>query len=492
MGLRLVKNKSKTSFKKTEAGLIPLDWEIYECADVFDFLKTGSSSRSKLSDGGQVYYIHYGDIHSKWDNRLDFGKDDIPKISEAIVSTLPKLKEGDLIIADASEDYEGIGASIEIKNIGDKKAVAGLHTILLRAKENKIVDGYKAYLTKIKPVKDRLIKIATGTTVYGVSKTQLKKVLVPIPSSSFEQEKIAEALSDVDELIQNLDKLIQKKKLIKKGVMQELLSGNKRLPCFQNNSNGKVNCDFGKIPDDWCLKTLDEVTVPSGLIRGPFGGTLKKKFFVSKGYKIYEQKNAIRKSSTDGDYFIRHEKFVQLKRFEVFPNDFIVSCSGTIGEIYQIPFNAQKGIINQALLIIRLNHEEIDEEYFYQYFSWSRFQERVIDNTQGGAMKNLIGMSEFRSTLIPTPPTIEEQKAIAKVLRDIDDEINTLETNLTKYQQIKSGMMQELLTGKTRLVSKQKVISEKTEEKSKNKTHNWAINEAVVISTLVHKLGSEA
>ena len=154
---------------------------------------------------------------------------------------------------------------------------------------------------------------------------------------------------------------------------------------------GFKNTEVGVIPEDWDVKSIEELCVPSGLVRGPFGGALKKEFFVTYGYKVYEQKNAIYSDVTLGRYYIDSLKFNELRRFELKEGDFIISCSGTIGKICQIPKNFEKGIINQALLKLTLNCEQNSDKYFLQYFRWNNFQANIIDSTQGGAMKNLIG-----------------------------------------------------------------------------------------------------
>lgn len=199
-------------------------------------------------------------------------------------------------------------------------------------------------------------------------------------------------------------------------------------------------------PIDWVEKSIESVVVKSGLIRGPFGGALKKEFFVKNGYKVYEQKNAIYKSVEIGNYFVDEKKFKELRRFEIFENDFILSCSGTIGRIYKIPKVFQKGIINQALLIIRIDNSISDYNYFIHQFSSDPIQKKVVDDTQGGAMKNLVGMSDFKKARIPYPPTIEEQKFIATALTDVDELISGLEKLISKKKDIKRGAMQQLLT----------------------------------------------
>lgn len=205
-----------------------------------------------------------------------------------------------------------------------------------------------------------------------------------------------------------------------------------------------------KLPSDWSLTHLEDMCIPKGLVRGPFGGALKKEFFVELGYKVYEQKNAIYRDMALGDYFVDEKLFSSLKRFAVKPKDFIVSCSGTIGRIFQIPDNAKEGIINQALLKITTNKSIVDDGYFFQYFDWDRFQSKIIDNTQGGAMQNLVGMEIFRKTEIPLPP-LPEQKAIAEVLSTADAAIHATEKLIAQKELRKKWLMQQLLTGKKRL-----------------------------------------
>ena len=209
--------------------------------------------------------------------------------------------------------------------------------------------------------------------------------------------------------------------------------------------------EVGMIPRDWEVKTLEEVCQNQGIVRGPFGGALKKEMFVSSGYKVYEQKNAIYKRVDLGQYFVDASKYREMARFSIKPGDFIVSCSGTIGKIFKIPKKAPEGIINQALLKLSADEGKISSDYFITYFECDHFQSAIIDDTQGGAMKNLVGMDKFRKSLFILPPTIEEQQRIANVLSDVDTLINNLEKLIAKKKNIKQGAMQQLLTGKQRL-----------------------------------------
>ncbi|MDC4825536.1 restriction endonuclease subunit S, partial [Acinetobacter baumannii] len=131
-------------------------------------------------------------------------------------------------------------------------------------------------------------------------------------------------------------------------------------------------------------------------------------------------------------------------------DDLILSCSGTIGKIYRIPSNFEKGVINQALLIIRINQTIIDLDYFEHYFNRQDFQTSIIDDTQGGAMKNLVGMPIFKKKIIYCPD-MNKQKEISKILNNLDLDIDSIDKKLDKAKKLKQGMMQKLLTGEIRL-----------------------------------------
>lgn len=214
---------------------------------------------------------------------------------------------------------------------------------------------------------------------------------------------------------------------------------------------GYKQTDLGVIPEYWHIRQLVDICMPQGIVRGPFGGTLKKDTFVTSGFKVYEQRNAIYKSSEMGSYFINQSKYAEMHRFRVSPGDFIISCSGTIGRIFQIPPNAPQGVINQALLKLTINDEVVHDRYFHILFEWDEFQIKIIDSTQGGAMKNLVGMDVFKTIPVVLPP-LSEQRAIAEVLSDVDRLLNALETLIAKKRAIKQATMQQLLMGRTRLM----------------------------------------
>ena len=203
-------------------------WKVKKLRKVFKFLKTANNSRADLLQDGEFEYIHYGDIHTKWNSFLDCSKNILPFIPNEKIKSVPFLQEGDLIIADASEDYEGLGACIEIKSIGNRKIVAGLHTMLLRGDKEIILDGFKGYFRNFHGVKEALIASSTGVSVYGISKSKLKNIEIKIPTKET-QTRIAQILSDMDAEIEALENKLNKYKMIKQGMMQNLLTGRIRL-----------------------------------------------------------------------------------------------------------------------------------------------------------------------------------------------------------------------------------------------------------------------
>ncbi len=196
---------------------------------------------------------------------------------------------------------------------------------------------------------------------------------------------------------------------------------------------------------EWKKYELEELMEKSGIVRGPFGGMLKKEIFVDKGYKVYEQKNAINSNYVDGRYYVTKEKYNELSRFKVRKNDFIVSCSGTIGKIYKIPEDAPQGIINQALLKLTINTKILDIDFFEQYFKWERFQDKITENSQGGAIKNLVGMKTFRKIELLIP-SLKEQKKIAEILSSWDDKINGLIKLIDVQEIYREAVVKSLIT----------------------------------------------
>jgi len=399
----------KKEYKQTKIGVIPKDWDVISYGDAFDFLSTASYSRANLSDNGEVLYIHYGDIHTTWNYFLDFKKNTLPTIEKIKVKNYSFIKDGDLIMADASEDYDGIGKSVEVQNITTNKAISGLHTFLLRGKEGIFVDGFKAYIHSNRLVKASMDKLATGLKVYGVSKTNLRTIRIPRPPLP-EQTAIATILSDTDALIERLEKLIEKKKNIKQGTMQQLLTGKKRLPGFSG---------------EWETKAL-----------GSFSD-------IKTGKKNNEDK------IEDGQYpfFVRSQNVERINTYSFDGEAILVPGEGGIGNILHYIYG--RFDYHQRVYKISNFLDDVCGKFIYYYLA-KNFRRQAMKNSVKATVDSL-RLPTFQEFELFFPKDKKEQLAIAQALSEMDTEIEELEAKRDKYKMIKEGMMQQLLTGKIRI-----------------------------------------
>ncbi len=204
-----------------------------------------------------------------------------------------------------------------------------------------------------------------------------------------------------------------------------------------------------ELPEGWAWCKLDDLAFYK---KGPFGSSLTKAMFVSKGddtYKVYEQKNAIQKDCTLGTYYISKEKYESLSGFAIQPFDIIVSCAGTIGETYVLPRNIQKGIINQALMLIRLYYRDI-EQFYLLYFDFI-LKEEAKNSSKGTAIKNIPPFDVLKNFYIPIPP-LEEQKRILEEINKWMSFVELIETGTANLQnvirQAKSKILDLAIHGK--------------------------------------------
>lgn len=201
----------------------------------FKFIRSYAAPRESLTTSAgkdSVYCIHYGDIHAYYENEfLDFAKqDNIPVFhNEASIDKEDLIKDGDIIMADASEDIEGVAELVEVINIGKKKAVGGLHTIVFRQRSKKFIPRYIAYLFNTNSIRNELRKKSTGTSVYSIGKSTLNRLKFLAHSDTETQIRVVKILEAADKEIELLKTKLESLKEQKKGLMQVLLSGKKRI-----------------------------------------------------------------------------------------------------------------------------------------------------------------------------------------------------------------------------------------------------------------------
>lgn len=205
------------------------EWDSKTFSEVFDFYPTATNSRADLDDSSDTYYIHYGDIHTRFHSHLDFKRSHPSRIARAKCPNAAYVRNGDWIMADASEDYDGVCKSIEVLGLSEAdRVVSGLHTFLLREKSPTFVPGFKGHLGNLKSLRDQYMRVMTGMKVFGVSKAALRDLVLPVPSPK-EQEAIVTILSEMAADIAALEEKLSKARLVKQGMMQQLLTGKVRL-----------------------------------------------------------------------------------------------------------------------------------------------------------------------------------------------------------------------------------------------------------------------
>ncbi len=390
-------------FKDTEIGKIPEEWAICDFDNTFTFLSTNTLSRDMLGEKGDVYDIHYGDVLIKYGNILDAGTEGIPCIKEeCCYKTMHIVENGDVIIADTAED-ETVGKVCEVQNVGSKQIVSGLHTIWVRSKEKRFAPKYLGYAMNGAVYHNQLLPLIQGTKVSSISKAAIKNTYIVIPPLS-EQRRIASALTSVDNLISSLAKLIEKKKNIKQGAMQQLLTGKTRLKGFEGA---------------WVERKLGDIFV--------IGNGRDYKHLKSGCIPVY---------GTGG----------LMTYVNNYLNDGETVCIGRKGTI-DIPQYHVGKIWTVDTLFYTYNFNNASPKFLY-YLFWT-IDWYAYNTSTGVPSLTAQNISSINVML----PSLKEQRAIASILTKMDDEITALKAKKAKYEAVKQGMMLQLLTGKIRLVS---------------------------------------
>lgn len=414
----------ETRFKDTEVGRIPEDWQLDRLQENFEFKANNTLSRDALSEFGIIQDVHYGDVLVKYGSHLDVQKDGVPYISDGRFNASSFISDGDVIIADTAED-ETVGKATEVLNVRNNKLVSGLHTMWLHpVNQEKYALGYLGYAFNASIYHNQLLPLMQGTKVTSVSKSAIKDTYIPIPPKS-EQTCIATALSKVDALISELGKLIEKKRAIKQGAMLQLLTGKKRLKGFSEPWVEKKLGEVGVLTKQSVNPQMFPSTLFSEYSMPAFDNGLSPDF--KYGNEMFSNRTVI-----DGETLLYNKLNVRQKR------------------IWLVKECGQDSICSAEFLAFKSN--DIFLDLLKYILSTNRVTKDFIDMSKGTSnSQKRIQPADFLNYSIYFPKSGIEQSAIASVLSSMDNEISALEAKKAKYEQIKQGMMQQLLTGKIRL-----------------------------------------
>lgn len=436
----------KPGYKKTEIGIIPVDWDVDYIENIGHVTTGSKNTQDRIEDGDYPFFVRSQTIERI--NTYSFD-------GEAV------LTAGD-----------GVGTGKVFHYINGKFDV---HQRVYRISGfSPRVNGHFFFLYFSRNFYNRIMQMTAKSSVDSVRRDMITRMMLPLPTIEGEQEAISQAIRDADALLDGLDRLIAKKRDLKQAAMQQLLTSKTRLPGFEGEwqplnmaKNSTLKARIG-----W-----QGLTTAEYLESGQYALVTGTDFFDGK-------------IDWDGCHFVEKERYDQDRYIQLQINDVLLTKDGTIGKatfVDQLPYPAT---LNSGVFVIRPKNGSYVPKYFF-YVLRSQIFVDFLNKLQAGSTISHLYQKDFVNFEFLAPVTVEEQSAIVTVLSDMDAEIAALEQRRNKTKDIKQAMMQELLTGKTRLVEPQ-ASDEQTDVASGNaKGHNWAINEAVVISTLVKHFGKE-
>lgn len=436
--------------------MIPSDWEVKKIGELTNVLTGFPFPGNTILENGNVRLLRGVNITEGQIRHSD----DIDRFYSGNIESLREyaLREDDLVIG---MDGSKVGKNSAIIHKNESGNLLVQRVARLRVKNSKQPISYLFYFISSNNFIAYIDSLKTNSAIPHISPADIRNYTIPLPSKIEEQQRIANALSDVDSLIANLEKLIAKKKNIKQGAMQQLLTGKKRLPGFGSDerrkechsersakreveeSSGYKMTELGLIPSDWEVKTISQV----GKIIG--GGTPST--FNSAYWNGSVQWFTPAELSKAGKYVSKSERTITKLGVEncsakILPaGTILLTTRASIGTsaILKAPACTNQGF--QSLVV---NSENSNE---FLYYLLSTKVDEMMSLASGSTFLE-ISPKKLGGIQLQIPSSRAEQTAIANVLSDMDSEISALETKLAKYRKLKTGMMQQLLTGKIRLV----------------------------------------
>jgi type I restriction enzyme S subunit len=410
---------TKQGYNQTEVGLIPEDWRLKTidklCSVSGRVGWKGYTKKDLVSSGP----FAIGAKHINKRNKLDLSDPTCLSMEKYLESPEIFVLKDDLLIVQRGT----IGKLVLIDSeIGE----ATINPSMLIIRANNGHSKYLYYYLLAKEGQVQILKDVSSTGVPMITQKQVKLFKIPLPPTLTEQKAIATALSDVDALITSLEQTITKKKAIKQGAMQQLLTGKTRVKGFEGSGKFKQT-EVGLIPEDWEVEPIGDLAS------------------ISTGGSDTQDR------VDDGAYpfFVRSQTIERINKYSFDGEAILTSGDGVgVGKIFH--YVNCKFDYHQRVYNIHNYRNDVAGKYLFFQFS-THFYDRVMAMTAKSSVDS-VRREMIADMQIPLPSTLTEQQAIAQILSDMDAEITHLETQKAKYQAIKQGMMQELLTGKTRLV----------------------------------------
>lgn len=414
-------------YKKTELGIIPNDWQLECIGNIVNITTGNKNTQDRIPEGKYPFFVRSQKIERI--NSFSFDGEGV-------------LTAGD-----------GVGTGKVYHYINGKfdfhQRVYLMHSF------NQKVHGYYFYIYFSNNFYDRIMSMTAKSSVDSVRRDMISNMKIVLPPLR-EQKKIATALFDTDVLISELEKLIEKKQAIKTATMQQLLTGKTRLPEFALREDGTPKTykesELGQIPEDWGIFEINEVVeniidyrgrTPRKLGMDWGGGNIVALSAgnVKKGYIDF-----------DAECYLGSELLYKkwMRNGEAQKDDIAFTMEAPLGNVALIP-DYSKYILSQRTILLQINRQEFDPHFVFHVLMSNEFEKYISDQATGSTAQG-IKRSLFEKLKLVLPIKLAEQKSISQILDDFDFEIEKLNQKLNKLQLIKQGMMQELLTGKTRLV----------------------------------------
>lgn len=407
-------------------------WENEPLKNIYSFQVTNSLSRDKLNyKNGTVRNIHYGDIHTKFNTLFDVEKENVPFINSD--ESLDKIRkdsycqEGDMIFADASEDLDDIGKSIEVVNLNNEKLVSGLHTILARQINDQFVKGFGGHLFKSARLRTQIKKESQGAKVLGVSAGRLARIMVCFPSDKKEQKKIVECLTSLDELIAAQAKKVEALKDHKKGLMQKL---------FPAKGETIPRLRFPEFLDagEWKSSSLGDIaSIRSGAT------PLRSNPEFHNGGNI----SWVKTTDLNNSFIFKTEECITSKsKPRINPEDSVlVAMYGGFNQIGRTGYLKMPAATNQAISVLNTDRKNVLPIYLLMWLN------AKVDNWKRIASSSRKDPNITGSDVAIFPilyPRIKEQQKIADCLSSIDELIFANTQKLESLKTHKKGLMQKL------------------------------------------------